>query len=176
MLKVNVIFGLVTFISRKVKKMSDDKIYLTNEGFLEIEEELNHLREVKRPEIIKALKDARALGDLSENADYDAARNEQAQVEGRIKELEILLEKAELIEKNDTDKVGLGTTVKIKYIEEDDDIEEYRIVGSKEADPSNDKISNESPLAKGIMGAKVGEICTVESPNGNYKVEVLEIK
>ena len=153
-----------------------NKIYLTNEGFLEIEEELNYLKEVKRPEVIKALKDARALGDLSENADYDAARNEQAQVEGRIKELEILLEKAELIEKRDTDKVGLGATVKIKYDDDDDDVEEYRIVGSKEADPSNNKISNESPLAKGIMGAKVGDKCTVESPNGNYQVEVLEIK
>ncbi len=153
-----------------------NKIYLTNEGFLEIEEELNHLKEVKRPEVIKALKDARALGDLSENADYDAARNEQAQVEGRIKELEILLEKAELIEKRDTDKVSLGATVKIKYDDDDDDVEEYRIVGSKEADPSNNKISNESPLAKGIMGAKVGDKCTVESPNGNYQVEVLEIK
>ena len=153
-----------------------NKIYLTNEGFLEIEEELNHLKEVKRPEVIKALKDARALGDLSENADYDAARNEQAIVEGRIKELELLLEKAELIEKKDTDKVGLGTTVKIKYIDDDDDVEEYRIVGSKEADPSNDKISNESPLARGVMGHKVGEVCTVESPNGNYSVEILEIK
>lgn len=153
-----------------------NKVYLTNEGFLEIEEELNHLKEVKRPEVIKALKDARALGDLSENADYDAARNEQAQVEGRIKELEQLLEKAELIEKQDTDKVGLGATVTIKYIDDDDDVEEYRIVGSKEADPSNDKISNESPLAKGVMGHKVGEVCTVESPNGNYHVEIIEIK
>ncbi len=154
-----------------------NKVYLTNEGFLEIEEELNHLKEVKRPEVIKALKDARALGDLSENADYDAARNEQAQVEGRIKELEILLEKAELIEKSNTDKVGLGTTVTIKYIDEDDeDTEEYTIVGSKEADPAKDKISNESPLAKGLMGHKAGEVCTVESPNGNYQVEIVEIR
>lgn len=153
-----------------------NKVYLTNEGFLEIEEELNHLKEVKRPEVIKALKDARALGDLSENADYDAARDEQAQVEGRIKELEILLEKAELIENKKSDKVELGTTVKIKYIDDDDDVEEYRIVGSKEADPSNDKISNESPLAKAVMGHKAGEVCTVESPNGNYSVEILEIK
>jgi len=152
-----------------------DKVYLTNEGFLEIEEELSHLKEVKRPEVIKALKDARALGDLSENADYDAARNEQAQVEGRIKELEQLLEKAELIEQKDTDKVTLGATVKIKYVD-DDDTEEYRIVGSKEADPSNNKISNESPLAKGIMNAHVGEVCVVESPNGNYSVEIIEIK
>ena len=154
-----------------------NKIYLTSEGFLEIEEELNHLKEVKRPEVIKALKDARALGDLSENADYDAARNEQAQVEGRIKELEILLEKAELIEKSNTDKVGLGTTVTIKYIDDDDDeTEEYTIVGSKEADPAKDKISNESPLAKGLMGHKAGEVCTVESPNGNYQVEIVEIR
>ena len=151
-----------------------DKIYLTSEGFLEIEEELNNLREVKRPAIIKALKDARALGDLSENADYDAARNEQAQIEGRIVELEKILEIAELIEKKDTDSVGLGTTVKIKYLE-DDDVEEYRIVGSKEADPSEDKISNESPLAKAIMGAKAGEVRSVESPNGKYDVKILEI-
>ena len=153
-----------------------NKVYLTNEGFLEIEEELNNLKEVKRPEVIKALKDARALGDLSENADYDAARNEQAKVEGRILELEKLLEVAELIEKRDNDKVGLGATVKIMYDGDEDDTEEYRIVGSKEADPSNNKISNESPLAKAIMGAKVGDTCTVESPNGNYEVEVLEIK
>lgn len=153
-----------------------NKVYLTNEGFLEIEEELNYLKEVKRPEVIKALKDARALGDLSENADYDAARNEQAKVEGRILELEKLLEVAELIEKRDNDKVGLGATVKIMYDGDEDDTEEYRIVGSKEADPSNNKISNESPLAKAILGAKVGDTCTVESPNGNYEVEVLEIK
>ena len=152
-----------------------DRVYLTNEGFLEIEEELSHLKEVKRPEVIKALKDARALGDLSENADYDAARNEQAQVEGRIKELEQLLEKAELIETKDTDKVTLGVTVTIKY-EDDDDTEEYRIVGSKEADPSNNKISNESPLAKAIMNANVGDICDVESPNGSYKVAIVNIK
>ena len=86
-----------------------------------------------------------------------------------------MLEKAELIEKRDTDAVGLGTTVTIKYSDDDDDTEEYRIVGSKEADPSNNKISNESPLAKGIMGHKVGDICTVESPNGNYNVEILKI-
>lgn len=153
-----------------------NKVYLTNEGFLEIEEELNHLKDVKRPEVIKALKDARALGDLSENADYDAARDEQAKVEGRILELEKLLETAELIEKKDTDKVSLGVEVKIMYDGDEDDVEEYRIVGSKEADPSNNKISNESPLAKAIMNAKVGDVCTVASPNGNYEVKVLEIR
>ena len=153
-----------------------NKVYLTNEGFLEIEEELNHLKDVKRPEVIKALKEARALGDLSENADYDAARNEQAQIEGRILELEKILETAEIIEKRDTDKVGLGTTVVLRYLDEDDDeTEEYRIVGSKEADPSNNKISNESPLAAAIMGAKAGDERTVDSPRGKYRVEIVEI-
>ena len=154
--------------------MKDDKVYLTDEGFLELEEELNELKNVKRPEVIKALKEARALGDLSENADYDAARAEQAQVEGRIQELEKIMENAHIIKKGSTDKVSLGTTVKIKYVD-DDDIEEYRIVGSKEADPSNNKISNESPIAMAIMNAKAGEIRKVASPNGEYEVEIVEI-
>lgn len=155
---------------------NSDKVYLTDEGFLELEEELNELKNVKRPAVIKALKEARALGDLSENADYDAARSEQAQVEGRIQELEKIMENVHIIEKGSTDSVSLGTTVKVKYIDEDDDeVEEYRIVGSKEADPSNNKISNESPLAKAIMNAKAGEVRTVESPNGTYDVEVVEI-
>lgn len=154
--------------------MNEDKVYLTEEGLLEIEEELAHLKDVRRPEVIKALKDARALGDLSENADYDAARDEQAQIEGRILELEKIIEKAEIIEKRNTDVVGLGVTVKINYID-DEEIEEYRIVGSKEADPSNNKISNESPLAKAIMNRKKGEICSVESPNGKYNVEIVDI-
>ena len=106
----------------------------------------------------------------------DAARAEQAQVEGRILELERIMENAVIIEKRTTDSVSLGTTVKIKYIDDDDDeFEEYRIVGSKEADPSNNKISNESPLALAIMNAKAGEVRTVESPNGSYDVEILEI-
>ncbi len=156
--------------------MSNEKVYLTDEGFLELETELNELKNIKRPAVIKALKEARALGDLSENADYDAARAEQAQVEGRIQELEKIIENAHIIEAGSTDSVSLGTTVKIKYIDEDDDeVEEYRIVGSKEADPSNNKISNESPLAVAIMNAKVGEIRSVESPNGTYDVKIVEI-
>jgi transcription elongation factor GreA len=155
---------------------SNDKVYLTDQGYLELETELNELKNVKRPAVIKALKEARALGDLSENADYDAARSEQAQVEGRIQELEKILENAHIIEKESTDSVCLGSTVKIKYIDDDDDeLEEYLIVGSKEADPSNNKISNESPLAKAIMNAKAGDVRSVESPNGTYDVEVVEI-
>ncbi len=155
---------------------SEEKVYLTDEGFLELENELNELKNVRRPAVIKALKEARALGDLSENADYDAARSEQAQVEGRILELEKILENVHIIEKGSSDSVSLGSTVKIKYIDEDDDeVEKYRIVGSKEADPSNNKISNESPLALAIMHAKVGEIRAVDSPNGQYNVEIVEI-
>ena len=155
---------------------SNDKIYLTDEGFLELETELNELKNVKRPAVIKALKEARALGDLSENADYDAARSEQAIVEGRIQELEKIIENAHIIEKGSTDSVNLGTTVKIKYIDDDDDeLEEYLIVGSKEADPSNNKISNESPLAQAIMNAKAGDVRSVESPNGTYDVKIVEI-
>ena len=155
---------------------NSEKVFLTDEGFLEIETELKELKDVRRPAVIKALKEARALGDLSENADYDAARAEQAQVEGRILELERIMENAVIIEKTSSDSVCLGTTVKIKYIDDDDDeFEEYRIVGSKEADPSNNKISNESPLALAIMNAKAGEVRTVESPNGSYDVEILEI-
>ena len=155
---------------------NSEKVFLTDEGFLELETELKELKDVRRPAVIKALKEARALGDLSENADYDAARAEQAQVEGRIQELERIMENAVIIEKRTTDSVSLGTTVKIKYIDDDDDeYEEYRIVGSKEADPSNNKISNESPLAVAIMNAKAGEVRTVESPNGSYDVEILEI-
>lgn len=156
--------------------MSSEKVYLTDEGFLELETELNELKNVKRPAVIKALKEARALGDLSENADYDAARAEQAVTEGRIMELEKIMENAFIIEKTSSDSVCLGTTVKIKYIDDDDDdIEEYMIVGSKEADPSNNKISNESPLATAIMNAKAGDIRSVESPNGTYDVEIVEI-
>ena len=155
--------------------MSDTKVYLTSEGFLEIEQELNELKNVKRQEIIKALKDARALGDLSENADYDAARAEQAQIEGRILELEKIMENAEIIENKKTDTVDLGVTVKICYVDDDEE-EEYRIVGSKEADPSNNKISNESPIAKSIIGAKVGEVRAVATPNGgSYNVIIKAI-
>ena len=155
--------------------MSDTKVYLTSEGFLEIEQELNESKNVKRPEIIKAFKDARALGDLSENADYDAARAEQAQIEGRILELEKIMENAEIIENKKTDTVDLGVTVKICYVDDDEE-EEYRIVGSKEADPSNNKISNESPIAKSIIGAKVGEVRAVATPNGgSYNVIIKAI-
>ena len=150
------------------------EIYLTSQGLEELKKELDHLKLEKRPEVITALKDARALGDLSENAEYDAARQEQAIVEGRITELEVMIENAVIIEKADTDCVSIGTKVKIEYVD-DNDTEEYSIVGSKEADPFLNKISNESPIAQAIIGLKVGEIAHVSSPNGQYDVKILEI-
>ena len=153
-------------------------VYLTQEGYDELKKELDELINVKRPENIQAIKEARSLGDLSENADYDAARNEQAQIEGRIKTIEKMLENASIIQKKDTDKVEIGTTVAIKYVDEEDedDGEEYKIVGSQEADPFESRISNESPIAKALLNHKVGDIVTVESPNGSYQIEITEIK
>ena len=155
--------------------MSKEKeLYLTEEGLEEVKKELEELKLVKRPEVINALKDARAQGDLSENAEYDAARTEQAIVESRIKELEVMLERAVVITKVDTDVVSIGTKVTLEYVD-DDDTEEYSIVGSQEADPFTNKISNESPIAKAIMGLKVGSIVSVDSPNGKYDVKILAI-
>ena len=150
------------------------EVYLTQEGLDELKKELDHLKFEKRPEVINALKDARALGDLSENAEYDAARQEQAIVEGRIVELEAMIENAIVIEKTATDAVSIGTKVKIEYVD-DKETDEYSIVGSKEADPFLNKISNESPIAQAIMGLKVGDIAHVVSPNGQYDVKILEI-
>lgn len=150
------------------------KTYLTEDGLNELKKELEYLKTERRPEVITALKEARALGDLSENAEYDAARTEQAEVEGKIAEIEAMLENAELIKDVNTNKVSIGTTVTLKYIE-DDETDTYTIVGSKEADPFENKISNESPIAKAIIGAKKGQLVTVDSPNGKYQVEIVEI-
>ncbi len=150
-------------------------VYLTQEGLDELKKELDNLINVKRPENIQAIKEARSLGDLSENAEYDAARNEQAQIEGRIKQLEKMLENVSIISEVSKDKVGIGNTVAIKYVDDDEE-DEYKIVGSQEADPFESKISNESPIAKALFDHKVGDIVTVESPNGSYEIEIIEIK
>lgn len=148
---------------------------LTEEGLNDLKKELDELINVKRPANLKAIKEARALGDLSENADYDAAKNDQAELEGRIKKIEKMLENYEIIENKSSDKVELGSTVEIKYVD-DDETDEYKIVGSQEADPFMSKISNESPIAKALLNRKVGDIVEVESPNGVYKIEITGIK
>ena len=149
--------------------------YITKEGLEELKQELEDLTKNQRPDIINAIKEARALGDLSENAEYHAAKERQGQVESRIKELEYLIENATIIEEGSSKEVRVGSKVEIKYID-DDEVEEYKIVGSTEADPFENKISNESPIAKVIMGKKVGDIVDVESPNGSYKIKITAIK
>ena len=151
------------------------EVFLTKQGLEEVKEELDNLKQVIRPEVISQIKEARAQGDLSENAEYHAARDRQGQVEARIKELEYLVDNATIIEEKKSDVVSVGSKVEIKYID-DDEIEEYSIVGSTEADPFENKISNESPIAKGIMGKKVKETVTIESPNGNYDIQIMSIK
>ena len=151
-----------------------NEVYVTAKGLEDMKNELDYLINEKRPEVINALKEARALGDLSENAEYDAARNDQAITENRIKELEALIEKAKIIDEVATDKVTIGTSVKLEYVEAGD-VETYSIVGSTEADPFANKISNESPIAKAILGAKVNDVVAVESPNGTYNVKIIEI-
>lgn len=151
------------------------EIKLTPKGFADIEAEVAKLREEDRPRIIQAIKEAREQGDLSENADYDAARDEQAKVEARIQELEYMLEHAIIIEEAPKGIVGIGTTVTISYIDDEDDEDEYKIVGSLEADPFNNKVSDESPIGKALCGAKEGDIVSVPSPNGSYDVKIVKI-
>lgn len=152
----------------------NETIMLTADGYLALEQELNILKTEKRPEVIKALKEARALGDLSENSDYDAARNEQAQLEARIKELEYKLEHCTIADAGSDGSVSVGSSVVITY--DDGETEEYKIVGSLEADPFENKISNESPIGKAIIGHKKGETVEVASPNGNFTVTITDIK
>lgn len=151
----------------------ENKFIMTAEGFLEAETELNDLKNVRRPEVIRALKEARAQGDLSENADYDAARNEQAMIEAKIQELEYKLEHAEIIDNKDNGIVDLGSTVTISY--DDGETEEYKLVGSMEADPFENKISNESPLGIALLKHKIGDIVEVASPNGGYNIKIEKI-
>ncbi len=154
--------------------MSSKEVYLTESGLEEKKKELEYLKMEKRPQVIEALKEARALGDLSENAEYDAARTEQAEVEGRIKELEVMLENAVIVNKESNGCASIGSTVTIEY--DEDDIEEYTIVGSTEADPFENKISNVSPLAQAVLGHRAGDVVTVASPDGEYEVTIKEVK
>ena len=155
--------------------MKKKEIFLTSEGYLELENELHYLKTEKRKEVTQTLKEARALGDLSENSEYEQAREDQANLEKRIIEVEYALEHATVIDNAESDgTVGIGCQVKLKY-EDDDDTESYEIVGSQEADPFNNKISNESPIAAAIMGKKVGDTVEVSSPDGVYSVQIVAI-
>jgi len=149
--------------------------FLTKEGFQKLQEELDYLRNVKRQEVADRLHEAMEGGELIENAEYEAAKNEQAFVEGRIQELEMLLATARVIEdeKTKADTVQVGSTVTIQ--EEGYEAETYTIVGAAEANPRDGKISNESPIGKAILGRRTGEEVQVEAPDGAFKVRILKI-
>ena len=152
--------------------------FLTKEGFQKLQEELEHLKTVKRQEVADRLHEAMEGGELIENAEYEAAKNEQAFVEGRIQELEALLATARVIEPDAGDHpaglVTVGATVTIQ--ETGFDAETYTIVGAAEANPREGKISNESPIGKAILNHEVGDSVTVETPSGMYKVKIIKVK
>ena len=148
--------------------------FLTRQGFDKLQEELDYLRSVKRAEVAQRLHEAMEGGELIEDAEYEAAKNEQAFVEGRIQELEILLANARVIEENEkSDVVNVGSTV---YIREGDNPEEiYTIVGPAEASPRDGRISNESPLGRALMERRAGDTVKVEAPDGAFSVRVVKV-
>ncbi len=157
--------------------MEAKKNILTYEGLKKYEDELHDLKVVKRKEIAQKIKEAREQGDLSENAEYDAAKDEQRDVEARIEELEKILKNAEVVVEDevDLDTINIGCVVKIKDLETNETLS-YKIVGSTEANSLKGKISNESPVGHALIGSKVGATVSVEVPAGVLKYEVLEIQ
>ena len=157
--------------------MAEEKTFpMTLEGKKKLEDELEEYRLKRRPEVIKRIKIARSYGDLSENSEYESAKDEQAMVESRIAQIENMLQYAEIIDNEDVDKdeVSMGRTITIQELL-DEEPEEYQIVGESESDPFNGKISNESPMAKGLLGHKVGEVVEVEVPNGTIKLKIVKV-
>ena len=149
---------------------------MTEQGYKTAFERLSLLKLEKRREITERIKTAREFGDLSENAEYDAAKNEQAMLEGEILELENIIKFAQIIKEDiNKEKVSLGCKVQV-YDEEFDENIEYEIVGSTEADPKNNRISNESPFGKGLIGKRVGETAVISAPQGDIKLKILNIR
>lgn len=157
--------------------MSEKKNILTYEGLRNLEEELQDLKVVKRKEIAQKIKEAREQGDLSENAEYDAAKDEQRDIEARIEQIEKILKNAEVVveEEVDLDKISVGCKVTVLDVEYDEE-EEFKIVGSSEANSLHGKISNESPVGKALLGARVGDVVDVETQAGIIQYKVLEIQ
>ena len=155
--------------------MAERHVFLTEEGLVRIEDELDELKSVRRKEIADRIKQALSFGDISENSEYDQAKNEQAQLEERIAKLENMLRNAKIIDEDDitTDKVSIGSKVVVKDLEFDEEME-YVIVGSAEADPYEGRISNESPLGNALIGCE-GEIVEVSVPDGVINYEILQI-
>ena len=156
--------------------MSEKKVVLTYEGLKQREEELENLKTVRRKEVAEKIKEARGQGDLSENAEYDAAKEEQAEIESRIVFLEKMLRNAEVIDDDDLSKdvISVGCKVRL-YDKEFEEEVEYTIVGSAEADPMEGRISNESPVGLGLIGHHVGETVAIEAPDGVVEFQILDI-
>lgn len=157
--------------------MADKKNILTYAGLKQYEDELQNLKVVKRKEVAEKIKEAREQGDLSENAEYDAAKDEQRDIEARIEELEKLLKNAEVVVEDeiDLDKISIGCMVKVYDVEFDEEME-FRIVGSTEANSLQNKISNESPVGRALLGRSVGDVVNVETQMGDIQYKVLEIQ
>ena len=157
--------------------MEEKKNLLTYAGLKALEDELHDLKVVQRKEVAQKIKEAREQGDLSENAEYDAAKDEQRDIEARIEEIEKILKNAEVVVEDevDLDKISVGCTVKLLDAEYDEELE-YRIVGSSEANSLQGKISNESPVGKALIGAKAGDEVTVETQAGEIRYKVLDRK
>ena len=156
--------------------MSDKKTVLTYEGLKKLEEELQELKVVRRKDVAAKIKEARGQGDLSENAEYNAAKEEQAAIELRITLIEKMLRYAEVIDEEDldSDSIGIGSKVKLLDMEFNEEVE-YLIVGSTESDPLGGRISNESPLGAALLSRKLGETVAVEAPQGQMQYQILAI-
>ncbi|HOV40991.1 MAG TPA: transcription elongation factor GreA [Oscillospiraceae bacterium] len=156
--------------------MAAKNVKMSAEGYAKLEKELEYLVTVKRAEVAQKLKEARAFGDLSENAEYDEAKNEQGILEARIQELEATIANAIVVDDSSisSDEVSVGSVIKIKDLELDE-VETLQVVGSTEADPDNGKISDESPIGMAVLKKKVGDIVEVQAPMGIIKMQILEI-
>ena len=156
--------------------MADKKVMLTEDGYNKLVEKLNYLKSVRRIEVAERLKAAIALGDLSENSEYDDAKNEQAFLEGEIQDLEVKIRNSDIIKAGSSDVVQMGSKVTVVDLEfAEDGPETFMLVGSTEADPDEGKISNESPLGQALLGQKVGAVVDVHAPAGIIKYEIKEI-
>ena len=165
------------FMTGELVKMSDKEVILTQDGLKKLEEELENLKSVKRREVAERIKVAIGYGDISENSEYEDAKNEQAFIEGRVITLEKLLRNARIINSDeiDTDVVSVGATITVQDLEFGDEME-YTIVGTAESDPLNNKISNESPVGRAILGKKKGTIVDVTVPVGVVQYKIIDIK
>ena len=157
--------------------MAEKKNILTYEGLKKLEDELQDLKVVKRKEVSQKIKEAREQGDLSENAEYDAAKDEQRDIEARIEEIEKILKNAEVVDEDevDLDKVSIGCRVKVLDVTYNEEME-FKLVGSTEASSLKGKISNESPVGKALIGAKVGDVVTAETQAGGIDYKIIEIQ